>query len=149
MVAWNQGVVDAMKKIFSVFGVLTVSIILLTAGLSCSSENKISLGQEFALSVGSTVVISGEDLSLKFVEVTADSRCPTGVVCVWAGEAKCRMLVIYQGTESEVVFTQPGSSAGMQNLFQKYTVSFKLEPYPESGKQIESADYKLIATITK
>jgi len=138
-----------MKKMFSVFGVLTVFILLLAAGFSCSSGNKISLGQEFTLPVGSTAAISGEDLSLKFIEVTTDSRCPTGVVCVWAGEAKCRMLVTYQGTESEVVITQPGSSAGMQNLFQKYTVSFKLEPYPESGKQIESADYKLITTITK
>ena len=138
-----------MKKIFSVFGVLTVSLLLLAASFSCTSENKISLGKEFTLPIGNTVVIDGENLSLKFVEVTADSRCPTGVVCVWAGEAKCRMLVTYRETESEVIFTQPGSSAGMQNLFQKYTVSFKLEPYPESGKQIESADYKLIATITK
>ena len=139
-----------MKKIFSAIGLLTVSLLLLAAGVSCSTGKiAASLGKEFTLPAGKTALISGEDLKMQFVEVAADSRCPAGVVCVWAGEAKCRMSITYRGSESGAVFTQPGSSTGTQDIFQKYKVSFKLEPYPESGKQIAGSDYNLVMTITK
>ena len=137
-----------IKRIFPVIGLLTVVLLLSAAGFSCSADTA-SPGQEFTLSVGKTVNISGEDLSIRFVEVEGDSRCPTGVVCVWAGEAKCRMSITYQGTTSEIVFTQPGGSTGTRDLVRKYEASFKLEPYPESGKQIDKSDYKLVMTVTK
>jgi hypothetical protein len=138
-----------MKRIIYAFGLLVVTLLPLVAGFSCSSQIGASPGQEFTLPIGKTAVIIGEDLSLKFVDVTADSRCPAGVVCVWAGEAKCWMSVTYQGSESDVFFTQPGSSEGAEDLFQQYRVSFKLEPYPESGQQINKSDYKLVMTIIK
>lgn len=30
----------------------------------------------------------GEDFTLSFISVSSDSRCPSGVQCVWEGEAK-------------------------------------------------------------
>ena len=33
--------------------------------------------------MGESAGIKGEELQIKFVEVTEDSRCPTGVVCVF------------------------------------------------------------------
>jgi hypothetical protein len=139
-----------IKKVFSIIGFLTVSFLLLAASLSCSTEKiTASLGQEFTLYVGKTVNIGAEDLSIMFVEVDGDSRCPTGVQCVWAGEAKCRMSVKYQGSSSELVFTQLGGNTGTQNLFNQYKVSFKLEPYPEYGKQIDKSDYRMVMTVTK
>jgi hypothetical protein len=119
-------------------------------GLSCSTDKvTASLGQEFILPVDKTAIISAEDLTIKFVEVAGDSRCAKGVVCVWAGEAKCRMSITQKGSTSEVIFTQPGGNFGVQDLFNQYKASFKLEPYPESGKQIASSDYKLVMTVTK
>jgi hypothetical protein len=119
-------------------------------GLSCSTDKvTASLGQEFILPVDKTAIISAEDLTIKFVEVAGYSRCAKGVVCVWAGEAKCRMSITQKGSTSEVIFTQPGGNFGVQDLFNQYKASFKLEPYPESGKQIASSDYKLVMTVTK
>ena len=138
-----------MKKVFSLLGMFTVSLFLLPAGLACSSQVGAFPGQEFTLPVGETAVIKGEDLSLKFIEVTGDSRCPTGVVCVWAGEATCRLRVTYQGNQSELVLTQSGGSEGTQDLLKKYTISFKLEPYPESGQEIGEKDYQLVMTVSK
>jgi hypothetical protein len=137
-----------IKKIFSAIGLLTVALLLPAVGLSCSTDNvTASLGQEFTLPVGKTAAIGTAGLTIKFVEVTADSRCAKGVVCVWAGEAKCRMSITYKGSVSEVIFTQPGSSMGTQFLFSQYAVSFKLEPYPESDKPIGKSDYKLTMTV--
>jgi hypothetical protein len=107
------------------------------------------LGQEFTVPIGKTASVSGEKLSLEFMEVAADSRCPTGVQCVWAGEAKCRLSVTYRESVYDVTITQSGSSTGVQDLFQVYSLRFKLEPYPEYGKQITASDYRLVMTVTR
>ena len=139
-----------LKKIVSVIGLLAVSFLLPVAGLSCSTDNiTASLGQEFTLPVVQTVIISGENLTLKFVEVEGDSRCAKGVECIWAGEAKCRMYITYNGATSDIVFTQVGGSVTDQDFLNQYKASFKLEPYPEAGKQIDKSDYKLVMTVTK
>jgi len=138
-----------MKKNFSAIGLLTFSLFLLAAVFSCSDGNiTTSIGREFTLAVGKTAVISGESLSLKFVEVTADSRCPKGVKCVWAGEAKCRTFVTYKGLTVEIILTQSGGSVTTQDFVQ-YKFNFQLEPYPEAGKKIADSDYKLMMTITR
>ncbi len=113
-------------------------------------EIKASLGQEFTLAVGQTATISGEDLKLKFDSVTADSRCPKGVQCVWAGEAKVQLLITSNNSTSQVIYTlSAGSDAVSQDFFNQYKTIFKLDPYPEAGKQIAAGDYKLTMTVTK
>lgn len=139
-----------MKRVFSVIGLLIISFLLPAAGLSCSVDTiTASLGQEFTLPAGQTAVIGGEYLKLKFVEVEGDSRCARGVECVWAGEAKCLMLITYYKSLSSVVFTQSGGNDNNQEDFNKYTINFRLEPYPEDGKPIAAPDYKLVMTVTK
>src|SRR5262245_9512859 len=49
-----------------------------------------SVGQEFQLEAGSTASLPG-GLLVGFRGVTSDSRCPTDVVCVWAGDASARI----------------------------------------------------------
>jgi hypothetical protein len=139
------------KRVFSLIGLLIISILLM-AGCSAGNANEIraSLGQEFTLPVGQTAIINGNNLMIKFEAVTADSRCAKGVECFWAGEARCQMQITYNGSISSVVFTEPGGAeASAQDLFNNYKVNFKLEPYPEAGKQIASSDYKLLMTITR
>ncbi len=139
-----------LKRIFSIGGLLTVSFLLLVGCSSCTiNKIKASLGQEFILPVGQTAVINGENLTIKFNGVKGDSRCPKGVECIWAGEAKCQMQITYSGSTSEVIYTQPGGDVLAQDFFNQYKVNFQLEPYPEFGKQLVSTDYKLIMTITK
>src|SRR5690554_6743820 len=52
---------------------------------------------------GQTVVISG--ISIKFVEVLEDSRCPTDVECIWAGRARVKVSVSSNGKETEKILT--------------------------------------------
>lgn len=44
-----------------------------------------TLDQPFALTLGRTAHFAEESISLTFDGVVEDSRCPTGVLCVWAG----------------------------------------------------------------
>src|SRR5215510_15692192 len=50
-------------------------------------NNDVDLGQEFKIKNGQEVVVRGEKLRINFVGVVDESRCPTGAVCVWEGNA--------------------------------------------------------------
>ena len=45
------------------------------------------VGQEFPIKVGQKIKLAGQDVQVKFVAVSEDSRCPVDVNCVWAGNA--------------------------------------------------------------
>jgi hypothetical protein len=143
-----------MKKLL-VIVTLSLIILLPAAAFSCSSsvaeENvQAKLGEEFVLKVGQTAEIENEYLSIQFLEVTADSRCPQYAKCITAGEAKCRMQMTIVDSPAEMTLTQPGGSAATgSDYFINYKISFVLNPYPEVGKEIASSDYWLSITITK
>ena len=137
------------KILFSTGLVLVVFLLLAACSPGSSHEVKASLGQEFTLPVGQTAEINGQNLSINFEEVTADSRCAIGVDCVRAGEAKCRLQITYQGSTSRVIYTANGGTDGYsQDFFNQYKVSFRLEPYPRSGAEIAPGDYRLIMKVS-
>jgi len=135
-----------MKRILIIIGLI---IVLLTpVSISCSHNIQTSLGHEFVLELGKTAEVSSESLTIKFVEVTADSRCPNYAQCIWAGEANCQMEITLNGVTSERVFTISGGiSSAAEEVFDKYRFDFTLEPYPEVGEDITPSDYRLIMTI--
>jgi hypothetical protein len=143
-----------MKRLLAIIGLIIV-LLLPTVAFSCSSnveeENiKAKLGVAFDLMVGKTAEIEGEYLSIQFIEVTADSRCPNYAKCVWAGEAKCRMVMKIVDSPAEMTLTQPGgTTANGSDYFISYKINFVLKPYPEVGKEIAPSDYWLSMTITK
>ncbi len=139
-----------MKRISGIIGLFMVALLPVMTGLSCSSQPEIDavLSKEFTLSVGQTALISSEGLKLKFVGVTADSRCPEGVECVQAGEVTCRVAVNYHGATSTIEITQSGNSLLSRGTLGHYGVFFRVEPYPEAGQEIAKSDYKLMMTVT-
>jgi hypothetical protein len=140
-----------MKRILITIGILGV-LLLTIASLSCSASGggnvTATLGQEFTLQVGKTADFDSESLSIQFVEVTADSRCPKGVECVSAGEAQCRLYCKIYGSPADMTLTQTDDAAG-SDYFLDYKITFKLEPYPQAGQTIAPSDYKLVMTLTK
>jgi hypothetical protein len=126
---------------------LTFTIFPFTA---CSADNmQARLGQEFSLAVGQNAVISTEKMEIEFVAVTADSRCPSGAQCIWAGEAKCTVLFSVNENEQMVTLIQSGGSSSATTSIDGYSISFTLNPYPKLNKQIEDKDYRLVLTIIR
>lgn len=123
---------------------------LLVLPIGCGEKaREYELGQEFSLPVGEEASITGEGLRIEFTEVTADSRCPKNVECVWAGEASYT-LKISRGNDSEQVeITEPGAEGPVTHVWQDYEIHTSLEPYPQDPGDIEAGDYRLRMTIKK
>lgn len=86
------------------FGPIVAACGLTLALLGCAPvETAITVepGSSFTLPVGKTATLKGTDTRLTFKEVSADSRCPTDVVCVWAGDATIAVVISRNGAPDE------------------------------------------------
>lgn len=140
-----------MEKTLILICLVVVTLLLAAVPFSCASSGTItaSIGEKITLPVGQTVEITGEGLKIEFVEVLSDSRCPQYAKCIVAGEAKCLMLIHYGQSLSSIEFTKQGGSVEDKEVFNKYLITFTLEPLREVGKDVAPSDYKLIMTVTK
>lgn len=98
-------------------------------------------GAEFNLALGQTATLSGTAYRLTFNRVAEDSRCPTDVVCVWAGDAKIE-LIISRSTAPAVIriasLTPPNSEVTSDNLKIRFV---GLAPAPKSTEPSASRAY--------
>jgi hypothetical protein len=133
----------------------TVILLALTSVgflLSCSngeSTISISLAKEFTLTIGQTANISSENLTIKFVDVSSDSRCPSDVECPWAGQVKVILNIKNGSSSQQVELTQLGGGNAEGQKIGNYTYEFTVEPYPVSTHQIEKNEYRLLLTVSK
>ena len=127
-------------------------VALLTIGVvaaGCSSP-KPGLGESFTLKVGQSATIASEDLKLQFDTVVSDSRCPSDVVCIQAGEAKIRLIATQNGAHTTLNLIEQGLTSGLNVVnYKTYTIEFKLSPYPVSTRMLGASDYRLELTVTK
>jgi hypothetical protein len=135
---------------YLIFLVLTISLVLSGSCSNQSSDITANPGDEINLGAGQTAAINGEPLKLKFIEVTSDSRCPTGVTCIWAGEVKCTLEITYKERVELQTLVQSGGSPDFAEInYKEYRIDFNVQPYPEAGKEIPKSDYLLKVKVTK
>lgn len=84
------------------------------------------------------------------MEVTEDSHCPTGVVCVWEGRVNAVTEITYRGSQSNLTLTEPGrTDFPAEESFHEYQISYHIEPYPKAGAEITEGEYRLVLMINK
>lgn len=106
------------------------------------------LGEPFELHAGETAEVETTGLSLTFVRVDSDSRCPADTLCVWAGEAKVVFRArIEDGDEAELVLVvTPGK--GAEGGVLRYTIEIAaLAPEPDSRREIAPEDYVVTVRV--
>jgi ketosteroid isomerase-like protein len=99
-----------------------------------------------ALRIGESVTPPKSTTTVTFTEVSDDSRCPTNVTCVWAGDAAVTLRVQPATGAAEVVTLHTGlanaqsaTAAGLRLTLER------LEPRPTFGKTFDRSAY--VATI--
>ena len=108
-------------------------------------------GKEFSIKVGQQLKLEGADMQVKFTGVPQDSRCPTNVNCVWAGNAEVSLEWMVDKCPTSITLnTHATSGTGDESKVGGYRVKLiKLEPYPHSEKKISPGDYTATLLVTK
>jgi len=143
-----------IKKLWMEIVIFSMVISLLaTAGCSRDDDiNKLraNIGAFINIPAGEMALISTEKLYVKFDAVTSDSRCPTGVACIRAGEATAKVQMKLNGETSDIILTDNGGTDGMsQSTYNLYKLTFQIKPYPKAGVTIAPEEYILNIKIDK
>lgn len=80
------------------------------------------------------------------IEEIADSRCPTGVYCIWQGEALIS-IVIDKPTKDTITLSTHNKSEVSWNNFKFELV--EVAPYPDIESEIQEEDYRVIMEISR
>ena len=103
--------------------------------------------QEIKVALGATEFVCTKGLEVKFVDVVEDSRCPEGVDCIWAGNARIRIEAI-GGQKARTVFELDTNGPAPAVDFEGVRISLKtLDPYPKAENPTRREDYKAVLTI--
>ncbi len=99
-----------------------------------------------ALRIGESVTPPKSTTIVTLTEVSDDSRCPTNVTCVWAGDAAVTLRVQPAKGATEVVTLHTGLANGQSATAAGLRLRLeRLEPRPTFGKTLDRSAY--VATI--
>ncbi len=108
----------------------------------------IPLSQRFALAPGESATIEGLSLTLQFLRVSGDSRCPADAICIQGGDAVVHVRASGSVTADYELHT------GGPPRFVTTPTGFRIElaelqPYPFSSRTIWPGDYRATLVVTR
>ena len=106
---------------------------------------------QFQLKVNQTA-FEPNNIGIKFLNVTEDSRCPTGVTCIWQGKSTIIVNVIKnnQNLGNSGLTSGLGSNNATITIPGGYLLQvIQVEPYPTSGKSIPISNYVVTFALSK
>ena len=145
---------------------LLISILVLTLlGSGCNVEDNpvldffpkqdftpARLDTPFQLKVNQMGFISSENIKITVLDVTEDSRCPSDVVCIWAGEVKVIVNILkdYQDLGDMILVKGAGENKLTTRVFDSYSIELiAVDPYPKSTVKIELSDYIITLVVRR
>jgi hypothetical protein len=129
------------------FAATLMCLALAGCGAARPQEIKaVDLGAEVTLAPGTTASVKAAGMSVRFVGVTEDSRCPRDVTCIWAGEVKILLEIHESGKAASPMDILEGGSAAAG----AYRVTLvRVEPQPTSTARIAAQDYRATLKIDR
>lgn len=119
------------------------------AFFSCENEeeglNYFDLGIECEFEINEEYLSTDEHLQFSIFEIN-DSRCPNGVMCIWAGEVSVNIAIAKPAIDTITLGTN-GISTAKSNTYEFQIID--VSPYPDIQKQIAKEDYIFLLKVTK
>lgn len=123
-----------------------VWLLLACTAISCSNKvgQEPRLEEEFQLRFGQTAILSDNGLSIKFLSVGEDSRCPEEVRCIWEGNARIAIQVAHSG------FALNTTLEPKEVTHSGYVVRLiSVNPYPKYGQEIKPSQYVVTLVVRR
>lgn len=134
--------------------IISILLFLYALGINAQDTDKKSPPPEIITKLKIGTSISLDTKSLRFINLIEDSRCPSGVSCVWAGQAKV-LIGIYENDilleEKEIIIGAKGITphnpkellaSGAKKVF-----GYNLTPYPSYNSTITASEYYLEVVV--
>jgi len=120
--------------------------------LSCASamHTRQSQPMKIVLAIGQSAKAPNTDITVSFEEVVEDSRCPTGVRCIWAGEAVVKISIKTANGSPSSYTLHTDSQSAREAEHGGYRVQLlAVTPYPSGDTPIRSEDYRVTLSVER
>ncbi|MDQ3711239.1 MAG: hypothetical protein M3388_03360 [Acidobacteriota bacterium] len=105
--------------------------------------------QQFKLLVNNQKVISGSQITVKFISVIEDARCPEGTNCIQAGNATIQIKVSKRGGESKT-FELNTNLGPKGDTFEGYAINLvNLTSTPKDNIRINRNGYTATFVVSR
>ena len=113
-----------------------------------SGSIQVNTAQDFELKAGQSAKVTSTPITVIFRSVAQDSRCPSDVTCVWAGDGAVKI-----GLQSTTASSQETT---LHTALDPKTVDYSgyririvsLSPYPKSGSPISADKYVVTLNVS-
>ncbi len=105
-----------------------------------SAPREVGLDQEVQLAPAERAVFGPSKLDIEFVRVVEDSRCPSDVTCVWAGEVKVQLSSRTGGAEAVQHELTTGKEAAVGEL---RLMIVRVQPERITTREISPEQYRV------
>ena len=116
-----------------------------------NSSNTITarLGEPFQLQINQTAIIMPDNMTIRFLDVLEDSRCPASVVCIQAGRVTAALNITESSFPGSRIMnltlgpSSPNSSSSATKNVDSHIIQLqKVEPHRIRDEQILKSDYR-------
>ena len=129
------------------FTILSFLFALVVWAQPCDKKG-VHLSKQFDVKVGQEVTVEGEGLKIGFASVGEDSRCPEGVNCIWAGNAKVAVK-LQKGKSTASVDLNTGVDPKRHSYMGYEVTLVDLRPYPKVDTTIDKNGYVATLVVSK
>jgi hypothetical protein len=102
------------------------------------------LDDEFWIKMGESVTLEKGSLTIKFLSLAGDSRCPEGVLCVWMGNAEVILEVSKNEIRLNTLLDPKEEVVGDYNIQLRDVI-----PYPKAGVEYMPENYSIKIVVSK
>lgn len=103
--------------------------------------------EQITIKTGQQKVTKTGRITIKFLELIEDSRCPADVNCVWAGIAKIKVQLNKNGKTSVVELNTQNEKS---TVFRGHTITLRdLQPRQSTTSKYSQSAYSATLIITK
>ena len=123
-----------------------------TKGITQAEPTNANFTENLALDFKvESCLVNDKEVCFTLDSILEDSRCPTGLNCVWEGNAKPRFTMTTGGETFQFPLdTQPTSNFHRNDTtIGGYHITLKeITPYPSTEKEISKSDYNVTIVVS-
>jgi len=124
---------------------LILAVACLLVATACDEKSPVGptipLDQAFTLAPGEAASIAGTPVTVQFVRVSGDSRCPADAVCIQGGDALVHIRAMNGAAVDYELHTGDQSRAAVIHQGLRLEL-VQLQPYPFSSRTIQPEEYR-------
>ncbi|MCH7548465.1 MAG: hypothetical protein IH969_02840 [Candidatus Krumholzibacteriota bacterium] len=126
----------------------SLTIVAMVLVLAVGAHAGVDLDVPFMLGVGESVTVD-DRLMVAFNGIDGDSRCPSGVECIWEGDASAGMWA-RDGARDITSFTlhTAGSLTKSQDVGRYRVTLLAVDPFPVYPQPIDPNNYVITVVVT-